>query len=244
MNFMERLVLSLFGEYVNPEAIGIMAALLILYFLGLIFAAVSYVLSSLGLHTIAKRRGIRNPWLAWIPVANTWVMGSISDNYQHVAKGKKRYRRRVLLGINIAISAFPVIMLISEVVILLVDRAASSPLSALPFVSFFVIWLCMMAFMVLLAVFTYMALYDLYDSCNPDNAVVFLLLSIFISFTQPFFIFSCRKKDEGMFRRKQPYELYQAAPYAANYVAQTESASYSGESAAIPAESAEGIKRE
>ena len=47
---------------------------------GLSIAA--YVLQALGLYTIAKRRGISNPWLAWVPVAWVWVLGSISDQFR------------------------------------------------------------------------------------------------------------------------------------------------------------------
>ena len=39
----------------------------------------SYVLSSMAVYTIARRRGLRKPWLAWIPVANVWLLGSLSD---------------------------------------------------------------------------------------------------------------------------------------------------------------------
>ena len=47
-------------------------------------------------------------------------------------------------------------------------------------------------------VFMYMAYYDLFESCKPSQAVVFLILSIFFSFLLPFFVFACRKKDLGM----------------------------------------------
>ena len=38
-----------------------------------------YVFTALSMHTIAQKRGIACPWLAWIPVANLWVLGSVSD---------------------------------------------------------------------------------------------------------------------------------------------------------------------
>ena len=34
-----------------------------------------YVLKSIGLSTLAKNRGIENPWLAWIPVADLYILG-------------------------------------------------------------------------------------------------------------------------------------------------------------------------
>ena len=47
-------------------------------------------------------------------------------------------------------------------------------------------------------VFYYMALYDLYRSCNPDNATVFLVLSILFPITIPIFMMICRKQDKGL----------------------------------------------
>ena len=244
MNFMERLVLNLFGEYVNPEAIGIMAVLLILYFLGLIFAVVSYILSSSGLYTIAKRRGIRCPWLAWIPVANTWMMGSISDHYQYVARGKVTHRRKVLLGLNIAIAVLPIVLFACDVIITIVDMNTPDVMMELPLWSVVIMWFAMMISIVILCVFTYMALYDLYNSCNPDNAVVFLLLSIFISATQPFFVFSCRKKELGMPSRRQPRESGWGIPQSISSRETVNSKSLVAESTVINAEPNENLETE
>jgi hypothetical protein len=46
---------------------------LVIFFLviGLVF----YILKSIGLQTLAARRGIENPWLAWIPIADLYIMG-------------------------------------------------------------------------------------------------------------------------------------------------------------------------
>ncbi len=62
---------------------------------------------------------------------------------------------------------------------------------------------------VVLAVFRYMALYDLYLSFDPENAVLFLVLSIIFAVTEPFFIFFNRQKDRGMPPRapQQPQQI-------------------------------------
>ena len=48
----------------------------------------TYVLTALAFYTVAVRRGLKNAWLAWIPVADAWLVGSISDQYRYVAKGE------------------------------------------------------------------------------------------------------------------------------------------------------------
>ncbi|MBZ4669212.1 MAG: hypothetical protein PWP07_1060 [Epulopiscium sp.] len=46
----------------------------------LVFAVifiVLYVLKSIGLFGMAKKAGIENSWLAWIPVADMYIMGKL-----------------------------------------------------------------------------------------------------------------------------------------------------------------------
>ena len=62
----------------------------------------TYVLTALSYYTVACRRGLKNPWLAWIPVANLWLLGSISDQYRYVVKGEYKSKRKILLGLGIA----------------------------------------------------------------------------------------------------------------------------------------------
>ena len=83
----------------------VVSVLLFFYLLMLAFAVLSYVFQSLGMYTIAKRRGIHNPWLAWVPVGSSWLLGSISDQYHYVVKGEERSKRKVLLGLQIGFIA-------------------------------------------------------------------------------------------------------------------------------------------
>ena len=43
----------------------------------------SYVLSAVAIYVIARRRGLRKPWLAWVPVLNVWLLGS-PVSYTHL----------------------------------------------------------------------------------------------------------------------------------------------------------------
>lgn len=40
-----------------------------------VVAVVFYVLKSIALQTLAAKRGIENPWLGWIPIADLYIMG-------------------------------------------------------------------------------------------------------------------------------------------------------------------------
>ena len=47
-----------------------------------IILGVFYVLKSIGLSTLAANRGIANPWVAWIPVADLYIMGMLVEKIE------------------------------------------------------------------------------------------------------------------------------------------------------------------
>jgi hypothetical protein len=185
-------------------------ALYMLFTVG--FSVAVYVLQALGFYTIAKRRGIKNPWLAWIPVGEMWIRGCISDQYQYVAKGQVKNKRKWLLGWSIAMWAAYVVFFVSLFVSFggLLFAALANPLAigalgAGTLLALGITFLVMMIGCIAIIILQYMALYDLYRSCDPDNAVLFLVLSIFVPLCQIILPLACRKKDLGMPpRRPQP----------------------------------------
>ena len=173
-----------------------------------------YILQALGIYTIAMRRGIKHPWMAWLPLVNMWVLGSISDQYRYVVKGQIRNRRKVLIGLYIAILALGLVFFcvaIGMLVNLLVQipqLLQMTPEQALQSGAGLLILTVCYALLVwvlnvIALVFQYVCLYDLYGSCCPDNQVLFLVLSILFNVTMPFFVFACRNKDGGMPPRKE-----------------------------------------
>lgn len=207
-----------YGDYysydysaVADDALGVAGAIigvvLVMYLLMFAFMIAVYVLQSLGFYTIAKRRGIHNPWLAWLPVGNMWILGSISDQYQYVVKSRVRSRRKVLMGLMIAMYALmiPVFAGYGALIagIITEHSYTGADLMAGAGVTVAVLsYLAMLVLGIIATVFQYIALYDLYASCDPHNSVMYIVLSIFINVTMPFFVFSCRKKDYGMPPRK------------------------------------------
>lgn len=165
---------------------------------GLLFGSVgpllgilSYVLTALALYTIARRRGISNPWLAWLPVADTWLLGSLSDQYRYVARGQEKHKRIWLLALNIAM-----VLMIGVVVMFALVLVFGRP----AFSWLYLLGLCLilLGIAAAVAVLHYMALYDVFVSCDPENAVLFLVLSIFVGAIAPLFLFVLRNKDTGM----------------------------------------------
>ena len=184
---------------------GAYAVIVGIYMMYMLFTVALYVVQSLGYYTIAKRRGIRNGWLAWLPIGNLWIAGSISDQYQYVTKGKVKNRRKLLLGLSIALLAVYVGMMVVLVAGMLVSGSAGFGAGAIVTVLLVLLaGLALIAIAIAMLVIQYICLYDLYKSCDPDDAGLFLVLSILFSLAMPFFIFACRKKDLGMPPKKKP----------------------------------------
>ncbi len=179
-------------------------------------AITMYVLGSLGLYTIAKRREIKYPWMAWVPGLNYWTLGSVSDQYQYVAKGKIRNHRKWMIGLVIAMAALMIAMYLAYFIgyfRMFFQIGMREDLDALeamevldlmlkPLVPALVLALAAVVVSIVLTVFQYLCYYNLFASCDPDNKGLYLVLGILFSFLLPVFTFVCRKKDLGMPPRK------------------------------------------
>lgn len=194
---------------------GLWLILRSLFGMPMLLSIASYVLTALALYTIARRRGLKRPWLAWIPVADCWLLGSLSDQYHYVVKGEHKSKRKILLFFRILIT----IMWVSLIGLLvnLCFHAVGNVFWGTPSdnwifqilhqaLNLLVVCLPLIGISIAYAVFRYMALYDIYKSLDPANCVLFLVLSILFGVTEPFFLFFSRNKDSGMPPRKQPVQ--------------------------------------
>ena len=160
----------------------------------------AYVFTALSLYTIAQRRGIKNPWMAWVPVLNVWILGCISDQYRYVVKGEVRSRRKVLLILNI-VKKLGVIAAIAMVIMGFVNLIVHAQIletgSNRAIVEFLgrqfmpALGAAILMGVVSLVsfVFAAMAYYDLFASCEPENKVLYLVLGLLINITLPIFLF-------------------------------------------------------
>ena len=168
-----------------------------------LFSIAMYVLTALSLYTIATRRGIRKAWLAWVPVLNCWILGSLSDQYRYVVRGQIKYKRKILLILNLlkAVLTTTLVSMAAVVIWTMFTNATGFFMGSV--LSLLGLLLPLGVVGIAYCIFYYMALYDLYTSLDPENHVLFLVLSIFFSVTKPFFLFFSREKDKGMPPRRE-----------------------------------------
>ena len=140
--------------------------MMILWLLGMGFSLVSYVLNSVGMYRIAKRRGIHHAWLAWVPIGSNWLLGSISDHYQYVVKHKITTRRKVLLVLSIILVAATCLLGGGIATAVLTAEAADGNISGaiLSVAMIAIAYLIMLGMSITILVFCYIAYYDLFRS--------------------------------------------------------------------------------
>lgn len=200
------------------EIIGGMAGILLLILLfngiAILGSIALYVLQALGLYQIAQRRAIRHSWMSWVPVLNTWILGSLSDQYNYVVHRKFRCARKWLLGLDIGICVTYLVTMILGLVGMfgmltqmtqitspeeLMKLAVAQPMYLASLVGSIVYWVVAIAGIVV----NFVCLHNLYASCQPKNKTVYTVFSILFPVTIPIFVFVCRNKDLGMPPRRE-----------------------------------------
>lgn len=94
---------------------NIMLMFLLVYFLivgGMLIAALaSYILRGIGMYTLGRKRGLNNPWLAFIPYARTYFQGELC--------GTLTFKNHKLPSPGIWLIVFPVISSIGAGILML-----------------------------------------------------------------------------------------------------------------------------
>lgn len=194
--------MSYYGSGVPYGVSGFLAGLTRAYgTVGSVLYIICYVFTAYSLYTIAKRRGIRNYGLAWVPVINVWILGSLSDQYKYVTTGKVQGRRKILLCLSILLtlsSAITAVSLVAKIFGYIINGSPVESIILGLLGTAALIGLLIFVVSIVYLVFYFIALYNVYMSCMPENATLFLVLSIFFRVTMPFFLFAGRNKDNGM----------------------------------------------
>ena len=103
----------------DEAAFGLLAAFAGVFVVFGLVGLVGYVLMALGLQRMATNEGIENPWLAWIPVGNIWIMGKLIKT---IELGSNKWEQAELILViavagSILLAAIPVIGTIISLVV-------------------------------------------------------------------------------------------------------------------------------
>ena len=179
---------------------GILAAVLVVFLIALGVIVTIYVLGAFGAYRLAKRRGMQNAWLAWLPVGISYVYGALSDDVVSLRGIPKKYRSRVLLPALDGCAAGGVVLLFAVMVsvfysVMPLSNAAASavPFVQLPFMMLFA--LLINGTLIASRVFASSALYPVYrEYCLPGTSLAFAVCGGIFGL-HGIFLFAIRNKQ-------------------------------------------------
>lgn len=136
--------------------------------------AVSLVLKGIPLYKMAKNAGMDCPWLAFVPVGNTWIMIRLPKKPFDLFNGKLMFTREAAFLLVILGSQLPAIL-----------SYIGNIVTAIPLVGFLICFFMMglvMACGVFILIFRYYIIEDIFNTYMPNdpNKTVLTVLSLLI----------------------------------------------------------------
>lgn len=184
------------------EVLAILVPIYTIMFL--VFAALGltiYILRSIALTRLSQNRQFDNPWIGWIPFCSGYALGRISDDI-NIKRGKVTNHRKILLGTNIATGALELIgvgVVISAMVLLIQQSinygsAYADETAIVPVLAGCFLVLSGLIVAIVYTVFSYIALYNVFKDYAPNNAVLYLVLSLLVGGSDTIILFIIRNK--------------------------------------------------
>lgn len=131
----------------------------------ILYGFIAYIVGAIGLKRMADKLRVENSWLAFIPLANAYLIGRVAGD------------RLDLFGYQIE----------NLGLILLAGSALSGLISGIPIIGFLLI--------IAFSVISFAALYKIYLMFVPNSAMLYLILSIVLAFIAPFLLYAASLKD-------------------------------------------------
>lgn len=161
------------------------------------FSFVMYLLQAFAIYQMSKNMGFSNPWLAFIPIANTYAFGKVAETYVKPDGRPSAKFSKILLILQILLFIILIATIILIMVIAIMSNDAYSSVSegivllVLPTVF---LYFAMLGVAIAYSIIYYIALWRIFALYEYKNATLYLVLSIFISFLYPIFLFILRNK--------------------------------------------------
>lgn len=95
-----------------------MVGLIYLFFMGIsmLIGIATYLLEAFAIYRMGGKLGFKNPWLSFIPFANSYAFGRIAEKYQ-TADGKSSMKfSKILLGFKIALFSLIVAIIVAFII--------------------------------------------------------------------------------------------------------------------------------
>lgn len=178
-------------------AVGVIVGVLLVYLLLVGLIIIDYILSSVALSKLASRRGISNSWMAWLPYAREWIIGSIVDDYEEKNGIKRKWRTVLLTLAIISIVGLVVVYIATFVALLPIAMGASAASTSMMLSSLGIIYVVIfiVAFLASAQGFCRaVCIYKIYESTVPEKAVKYFLIYLLVPLGGSICLSRCKNK--------------------------------------------------
>ncbi len=183
----------------NSTVILFTIFILLLYLVILGIAITDYVLTAYSLYQIGKKKNIQNSWLSWIPVASSWVLGSIVDRIDEKNDHRKNWNKVLLILGIVLTSGFVFVyiwFLLSMFAVAYSSGSGNTP-NAISIISLVLSYLCLIVVClcgVAWQICHYICIYKIFENIVPEKSIKYLLLNIMVPLAGPICLFKCNKQ--------------------------------------------------
>lgn len=202
----------------HAETIGIIVAVVMLAAVLILLA--HWIMRSIALTHLGNRRGIKAPWLVWLPIVGCWTIGALADDYDARNGIKRRFRVILLVCSILAAAAYSFASTegLSSMLDLSFEMEYGADADIIEdvvelFIKVYSAIIVYSLIMMIQYVCTYICLYKVYESTMPRHAVLCFILSLLVPLAEPICLLIAMNKGYPDDTPAQP-ALCEAAPEA------------------------------
>lgn len=189
-----------------------MTILLVVVIVVLAIALIDYIFTGLALMAIGKSRGLKHPWLIWVPFASNYQFGVVADDINGRLGRRSNYRVLLLtfgiIGETIALIAsfFSFYLQLEVYSYSYYDES----FWMMVYIGTILLSVVSIGVSITYLVFYIKAMYVIFKDYSSSNAVAFTVLSVIFSFLRGPLLFSVRNKPSFSIAKQQYEANYQA----------------------------------
>ena len=164
-----------------------------------------YLLNAVSVYKMSQNMGLKNAWLSFIPVANSYALGRVAQSYVKNDGTPSAKFGKILLTLEIITSVSAIAFIVGAIYSFLsvfgyADNAlvgneemTTQMVSCL--LVMVVLYLVVFGVAIADSIVHYVAIWRTFALYDYHNATLYLVLSIFFSFLCPIFLFVLRNKQ-------------------------------------------------
>ncbi len=178
---------------------SVMAVVFLIMLVSSAIPLIIYIIRALALYRLASRRGVSSPILAWIPVADAFLIGKLTEEVEARRTGhSKSWAKTTLITSIIGSGGFGLtyVLLVVMIVVIGISEANFEAAS----IGIMMVFIVTYIFLMVSAMLAYAAYilrsiceFKLFEDVLPEKALLYTVLSVAVPFAEPILLFKIKE---------------------------------------------------